>query len=393
MLAIVWGSASSVSVSCQPCFRQPNKVPLRTNVRRRRGLQLVTNADVASPRGRNVRLLHSRPLFASFLPPTPCALVQVPAAAMSSSRPPRESVNRLESTTARIPSVSRSNRRPSIRTNVDSHSPIAGGRSPPFNVGGPSVAPLAETLLARRGQLPSQRSYRTADDRSSLAGTADGESRGPIWGVGGVFPRAPVKRRRPKARDFEAERAADAADAERAAAADGGRIPRYTTGTMETADTLGSPVLEQPDPFAALGGSAEARKTNPSLAPASIRSTSANPAPSVRSISRNQAPSLRSRSTTACDETSPKRELDEDEAQSPTNTHDDEQGQVSADVNIRLPCADLLLQRSAASSWKIASNGRRRWKAIKLSPRSATSGRGFDIHYGNLSPSGWVCSS
>ncbi|ORY58680.1 aquaporin-like protein [Leucosporidium creatinivorum] len=228
------------------------------------------------------------------------------------SRP--RATSRLESTTARLPS---------IRTNTLDDGLIE--RSPPPNVGGPQ---LAGTLLARRGQLPSQRSYRS----SSFTGgggsiSAGGErERSPVWGVGGVFPRVSQKRRPPKARDFEEERAQQQA-----------RAPRYTSETLET---FGTPQLEQPDPLAALGGSMVERQ--PTRRPR-------QPTNSLRTNSGVPAPSIHSYATTALDESSPKEEVDEGDVRSHVGTldrggggggtasiaetHDEEQGQVGGPLN------------------------------------------------------------
>lgn len=224
------------------------------------------------------------------------------------SRP--RATSRLESTTARLPS---------IRTNTLDE------RAPPPNVSGPQ---LAGTLLARRGQLPQQRSYRSASITGGSA-SGGGESlreRSPVWGMGGVFPRVSQKRQRPKARDFEEERAQQQA-----------RAPRYTSETFET---FGTPQIEKPDPFAAAAanGSMERQPT---------RQPTSQSFASARTNSGVPAPSIRSHATTAYDESSPK-ELNEVDARSHLGTlsrrgtasitgtndeHEEEQGQVGGPLN------------------------------------------------------------
>lgn len=175
-------------------------------------------------------------------------------------------------------------------------------------MGGPQPMQMAETILARRGQLPrQQRSYRSGGGSV----TSVPEERKPVWGVGGVFPRAPIKKRKlPKTRDFEQERIAEQRQQEqhhqqqqlyRAPA------PHYTA---ETADTLPTPQLERPDPFAAMGR----HSTAGGHSVASTRPSIAGPIPSHATEA-----SVRSHSTTACGTT------DEDEGE---GEHDEEQGQV-----------------------------------------------------------------
>lgn len=228
--------------------------------------------------------------------PHPFALHQRPM-----SRP--RATSRLESSAAKLPS---------IRTNTLDE------RSPPPNVSGPQ---LAGTLLARRGQLPQQQSYRSAGGSVSATGERE---RSPVWGVGGVFPRVSQKKTKPKARDFEDERAQAQA-----------RIPRYTSETFET---FGTPQIEEPDPFERFGRSmAERQPTRrPTHSIASVRSNSGAPAPSIHS-----------HATTVLDEASPK-ELDEADARSHIGTlsrrgtasiagtndeHEEEQGQMGGPLN------------------------------------------------------------